>query len=574
MRVVGAVWLAISTIAAGADAPAVATLVDLQAFKHSSSVSISGGGTATLVELNPQINAWYLLTLRWSDKDQPVEIYHLENPTPAIQRVMLSADGLDLVSNDQPTVPASHCPLWKAAPSSLVQARAIGLPYAPVCAGRLYLRNRVSGTQTHIEKITDFLRDHVAGGDDIVTFVRKEFFQDKFAETLKPGAEAASESAEVAGAPPRAQLRANADSQTIVAEHVDIDLGRARNLRLGHWYPVAKLQGVYLSAMQPQAIDPELLKRNRNRVNDLDSVESVAADYLVAFDLAQFDLGFVLGTDHPRLGWSPRVPAAVRNASPNHDLPGPDGIGSTAPLITNGMLSPALIATVAATFTGGFKREHGAFRYGALSQVNSGSHYGFVEQGTLFSTLQPGLATLYVTADGAVGMKTWTPQDNALLPSLRFARQNGVALIESEGADAAAVPGPLVARWGDGNWSGSADEKLRSLRAGACLIETETQRFLVYGYFSTATPSAMARVFQAYGCHYAMHLDMNAPEHTYLALYVRDDAKPRDSGMQVQHLIDEMAQVDRKGGDQFAPRFLNFPDDRDFFYLVRRTPSP
>jgi hypothetical protein len=31
-----------------------------------------------------------------------------------------------------------------------------------------------------------------------------------------------------------------------------------------------------------------------------------------------------------------------------------------------------------------------------------------------------------------------------------------------------------------------------------------------------------------------------------------------------------MAEVDRKGGDQMAPRFLGFPDDRDFFYLLRR----
>ena len=29
----------------------------------------------------------------------------------------------------------------------------------------------------------------------------------------------------------------------------------------------------------------------------------------------------------------------------------------------------------------------------------------------------------------------------------------------------------------------------------------------------------MAVVLAAYGCQYAMHLDMNAPEHTYFALY-------------------------------------------------------
>jgi hypothetical protein len=138
-----------------------------------------------------------------------------------------------------------------------------------------------------------------------------------------------------------------------------------------------------------------------------------------------------------------------------------------------------------------------------------------------------------------------------------------VALLEYDAATA--VPGALVRRWGPGNWSGSVDEKLRTLRAGACMVDSGDRRFLVYGYFSTATPSAMARVFQSYGCRYAMHLDMNALEHTYLALYTHSNGQ-----LTVQHLIDGMAVVDRKGGRQLAPRFLAFPDDRDFFYLTRK----
>jgi hypothetical protein len=229
------------------------------------------------------------------------------------------------------------------------------------------------------------------------------------------------------------------------------------------------------------------------------------------------------------------------------------------------MVDPALLGAIAATFAGGFKREHGAFRYGTLSQVNHGSHYGFIEQGTIFSTLQPGLSTLYVQTDGAVGLKTWTPQDNRLLPTLRFARQNGVPLIEYDPTSGRSQTGTLVPQWGAGNWSGSEDKQLRTLRAGICLQQRNGRRFLIYGYFSTATPSAMVKVFEAYGCRYAMHLDMNALEHTYLALYAH-----RDGELQVQHLIDGMAVIDRKGGSELAPRFLGFPDDRDFFYLVRR----
>jgi len=75
----------------------------------------------------------------------------------------------------------------------------------------------------------------------------------------------------------------------------------------------------------------------------------------------------------------------------------------------------------------------------------------------------------------------------------------------------------------------------------------------------------MARVFLAYGCRYAMHLDMNALEHTYLALYPRSGAQ-----LAVEHLVPGMAVLDKSLGTTLMPRFLSFPDDRDFFYLTRR----
>jgi hypothetical protein len=293
----------------------------------------------------------------------------------------------------------------------------------------------------------------------------------------------------------------------------------------------------------------------------LDAIEANALDYMVAMDLQQFDLHYALGTDEPRVGWSERVPLARRDQT----LPGPDGIGSAAPLVRTGMVSPALTAQVAASFAGGFKREHGAFLYGSLALVNSGSHYGFMEHGVIFSKLQPALATVYRDTGGVVNMKTWTVQDDTMLASLVDARQNGVPLIDYDPLTHRSAPGSLVTQWGAGNWSGSSDEQLRTLRAGVCLQDTPIRHFLIFGYFSTATPSAMVRVFQAYGCRYAMLLDMNALEHTYFALYTRSQGQ-----ILVQHLVQGMAEVDRKGGDRWAPRFLGFPDDRDFFYLVRR----
>ena len=103
------------------------------------------------------------------------------------------------------------------------------------------------------------------------------------------------------------------------------------------------------------------------------------------------------------------------------------------------------------------------------------------------------------------------------------------------------------------------------MRAGVCLQETQQTRYLVYAYFSNATPSAMARVFQAYGCHYAMQLDINAPILTYLAVYAGDnEAQP------VEYLVQAMSEADRNLDGMPVPRFIGLPDSRDFFYLMRR----
>ncbi len=546
-------------------APASAsTIVELQVARHDDSVLLDGPrgrhGRATLTQLNPAVNAWLLLTLQWSDPPG-TQTYHLENADPASQRVTLDTihPGQLIVSTP---AGAGACTLWPG--DALERARRSMLPYAPLCDGKLYLRNAVQGNRTTLEATTQFLRDHVWRGEDIVGFVRRELYNDAFVERAKP-ASAPAEAVRTApaGAPRAAPLRPGYGSPAVVAEGLGIDLG-TRTVMMGQWYAAVGVDKVYVSVVQPGALDDEPTAGTARR-RALDAVEADALAYLVAFDLANFDLGFALGTEHPRLGWSERVRDEQRDAR----LAGPDGIDSAAPLTRTGMLSPALQARTVATFTGGFKREHGAFRHGALAAVNHGSHYGFIEQGVVFSALVPGLSTLYVLNDGSIGMKTWGRDDARLLGQIRHARQNGVPLVERGPAGGPPVAGSLIEQWGPGNWSGSADEKLRTLRAGVCLVEMSDRRFLVYGYFSAATPTAMSRVFQSYGCSYAMHLDMNALEHTYLALYARNGSR-----IAVEHLVQGMAVLDKSVGTTLVPRFLGFADDRDFFYLMRRQGGP
>ena len=538
---------------AAAPAPA-RTLLDLQAARRSESVTLGGAagqrGSFTLTDLNPAVNAWFLLTLQ-APGSRAAVAYHLENAAPSSQRI-----GLDPAQPGQLTIMAgdgtAHCTLWPG--GTLAQARRSKLPYAPLCGSRLYLRNAVYGNRSTLEATTEFLRDHVWRGEQIVGFVRREFYRDAFAERGTPASGAGRSVPR--GAPPAARMTDADAPRAMVTQGLGIDLGTQAGLLPGQWYGAAGLDGVYVSVAQPGALSAGAAQRR-----PLDGVEADALAYLVAFDLAAFDLGFALGTEQPRLGWS----AHMRDELRDPRLPGPDGIDSAAPLARTGMVSPALQARTVATFTGGFKREHGAFLHGDLAAVNRGSHYGFIEQGVVFSTLVPGLATLFVLNDGSIEMKTWSRDDDRLLGQIRHARQNGVALIERDPGGGPSRFGALVDQWGAGNWSGSADEQLRTLRAGACLVEHADRRFLVYGYFSAATPRAMAHAFQAYGCRYAMHLDMNALEHTYLALYPRSGSR-----IGVEHLVQGMAVLDKSVGATLVPRFLGFADDRDFFYLVRR----
>jgi len=560
-------------IGAGADAAGAVSggVLDLQPLRQQQRLALYGAegasGSVTLVDLNLRAERWFVLIVRPPSASGVTRSYHLEfdgNPQAmrAAGRASLQVDegtGTVTLLND-----TARCQLWSSHENALQAAAATGLPYAPLCADGWYVRNRVAGTYTPIERVSQFLRDHVWQGDRIVNFVREQAFQDAYSQRAVLRAQPPATPLSAALGPTPASVRGPDRALTVDALHLGIDLGVAVNqLAVGGWYAVRDAPGIYVSVMRPASISASILAGDARHVNRLDPIESDALDYLVGLDLAQFELHFAVGTDEPRVGWSERA-LPQWQALKRY---GPDGFDSLAPLNGNGMVAPAIVPWVAATFAGGFKREHGAFRYGALAQRDLGSHYGFMQQGVILSSLQPGLATLYSRLDGTVGMRTWTAADNAtLLAQLLDARQNGVPLIEYDATRGVSAPGALVNQWGAGNWSGSSEQHLRTVRAGVCQQFAPNGRvFLLFGYFSTATPSAMARVFRAYACRYAMQLDINALEHTYFALYTRQGGR-----VEVQHLIDGMAVVDRKGGGALAPRFLGFPDDRDFFYLVRR----
>lgn len=550
------------------------SILDIQSFKAEQKIEMpgQGGSPATIVKftnLNSQINSWYLLEITWDGKG-PSETYHLESADPIKVHVTLdnkSPTGLMVRNGNEP---AALCPLWeKRTNSPLEEAKKVGRNFVEVCSGKLFLRNPAVGRETTKEVVVDFLRRHVWGGESITGFVKETFFKDKFvlmsnAKEGKADVEGSMPLASRNDAPPRAQVQSGLAQTMVAPVELGLDLGamNGKDLDMGSWYPVTTSPGIFLSVLEPGAIQSDILNSYPDRVKKLDTVESKALSYMVAFDLARHDIGFALGTKHPSMEWSERSLAEYRD--PNKKA-GPDGFDSAEPLIRTGAINPNDAAKVVATFIGGYKRNHGAFKWGELATKNNGSHYGFIENGVVFSTLVPGLATIIIYRSGQVDMKTWTEADNKDLRNIRYARQNGVSVVEWDAKNNQSMPGSLVSKWTQGNWSGSQDSQQRTLRSGACLVKEHERNFLLYGYFSGATAPAMARVFQAYGCNYGIHLDMNALEHTYLAVYSQFG-----TGFMVQHLISGMNVLDRSVNGLMVPRFVGTPDNRDFFYVMKR----
>jgi hypothetical protein len=538
------------------DANAPKTIVELQQFRATNSIPVRSAagreGTATLINLNPHINAWHLLRIVWQG-DQQETAWHLENAKPGSAILVLDTafpTGIIIVEGKE----RFRCDLFGST-EVLEQARKSNAAYYSLCGGRLYLRSQAKGHQTALESATEFLRDQVIGGEKVIDVVH-HILEDRYQETSELQSGGTAPPPASGDRPPAALIDPQYAKQRLGPTNLGIALTVGNEpLVPGAWYAASADQGVYVSVIRANLIESKIFSTYRANVNQLDNVESASLDYFVAFDLDRFEAAYEVGTVHPRVGWAEHALPAMKNTQ----MLGPDGIGTIAPLAATGLIRPDLAKKAVAAFTGGYKRDHSAFHYGNLALVNHGSHYGIIENGVVFSKLQPGLATVICMDDGSLDAKTWTEADNALLPRIRFARQNGVPLIESEG-----VPGALVSRWGPGNWAGTETRALRSIRASMAIVKSHGKKFLIYAIFSDATPSAMARVYQAYQVNYAMLTDMNALEHTYMALYRR-----AGTALTIDHLLKGMNQLDQAGG-QNVPRFIGFSDNRDFFYVLHK----
>ena len=573
------------------------SILDLQAYKTKEKKILKDKTKIELINLNPNVGIWYLYLYK-KPKNHAKISYHLELPRtnmtikldPKNPESILISSGAETYS----------CQLISTEViEKISKSNETNNPYTPICDSRIYIITQTSGRESTKEYVVDFLRRNVWGAEKIASFVKDMFFFDKYLTRSSSSPLSNKNEGRKKGFPIPAQTQAYSDistdylgisyykdSSTIIhptppqKESVskntksdstkniatglkDDDLANNDSyLQAGNWYQTEFNPHVFISILKPSLIKEEILKSYPKLVNALDPIENEATSYFIAFDMKVLDINFKLGTDHPSVEWSSRVLETMKT-----NPKGPDGIDSVLPLHTSGKVNPEDLSEIVATFTGGFKRNHGAFMWGDLAKKNKGSHYGFMQEGVVFSSINPDLSTIYKDTTGTLNMSTWTKEDNKLIPKLKFARQNGVALIETIDSSGISVPGKYVKYWGAGNWSGSEQKKQRALRAGICLQENNDSKFLIYGYFSSVTPNAMARLFQAYGCSYAMHLDMNALEHTYLALYQID---PKSNSIKIEHLVQGMEVLDKKNKQVLIPRFLGMSDNRDFFTITRK----
>ena len=144
------------------------TIEELQQFRQTTSSHIKSDkgaeGTATLVNLNPTINAWYLLKVAWQGGSE--SSYHLENPEPHSRKLTLDPKypfGIEILEGK------AQYPCNLFGDGSLEQARNSQLIYAPLCDNRLFLRNPDKGHRTNLEAAAEVFRDRVWGGEKVIT---------------------------------------------------------------------------------------------------------------------------------------------------------------------------------------------------------------------------------------------------------------------------------------------------------------------------------------------------------------------------------------------------------------------
>ncbi len=191
-------------------------------------------------------------------------------------------------------------------------------------------------------------------------------------------------------------------------------------------------------------------------------------------------------------------------------------------------------------------------RWRLLATFNSGftyndGHGGFAVNGSTFTPLRDGMATLVAYRDGRVDVRTW--HGGSSPPANIVAARQNAALLVDHGRPAPAVQDGSQSLWG--YTLGNAVMVWRSA------VGVDRRGNLIYAAADYQTVPSLARLMVRAGAVRAMELDINAEWPTFVYYQGRGVRTPAK-------LV--------PNGQQPATRYL-VPDDRDFFAVYARTPG-
>ena len=302
---------------------------EIQPFRRAAQTRLPGGMEVRLTSLNPRFNTWFLLDIR-PRAGYDTSTYHLEVADPDATTVSLREGETPALIFERDGA-VERCTPWEGRRPDLARAKSSGLPYAPICDKRAFVRNEVRGSRTSREAVAEFLRDNVVFGESIVNMIKGSFYEDAYMSSGE--VIAGGDTGEVAESLGRARLSAH----PVFRAYFGFDLkGAEGGMQAGSWYAVKDAPGIYASAMQPGMIHPRYPQRAgphaqawRGRTAAPMSTSSPSTCPGSSWATSRAPITRALaGRRGRRVGRNPR-------------LPGPDGFDSAEPLVRTGMLSPA-----------------------------------------------------------------------------------------------------------------------------------------------------------------------------------------------------------------------------------------
>jgi hypothetical protein len=232
---------------------------------------------------------------------------------------------------------------------------------------------------------------------------------------------------------------------------------------------------------------------------------------IVAFDLKQTSLHYVLGVDEPKL---------------------PDGPGGSGTIPTQDKQPDQLLAA----FNGGFMATHG--EYGAMSN------------GTIALPAKIPYGTVAIYENGDIQIGEW---GSDILPDGAFAgwRQNARMVVHNGQINERVYNGSII------TWGGNINGDIVTWRSGVGI--SADQQTLYYLAGPSISMPTLAEAMMASGAYNGILLDINASWVHFTAIRPNDII---ETAMTAEPLFEE-------GMETHTDRYLN-QSSRDFFYITAK----